>query len=43
MTEVGCVKDNNEAFDVCFNAYKSDVEGENHFEELKNFVKNLCN
>lgn len=43
MTEVGCVNDNNEAFDVCFNAYKSDVEGGNHFEELKNFVKNLCN
>lgn len=43
MVEQGLATNKFDAFEICFDAYKSSVEGGKHFEELKQFIKRLVN
>lgn len=41
MAETGLAADRQQAFNLCFNVYKSSTLGSEHFENLKQFLKNL--
>lgn len=41
MVEFGIASSKKDAFNIAFESYKSDAQGANHYEELKDFLKRL--
>lgn len=41
MVEIGLAVDRRRAFELCFDSYKSSVDGGRHFQELKQFIESL--